>query len=77
VIPKINAYGEIELTGTASSPSGRRSVKLRGTVSTVTKDGYSKVWPDDGQEQVETRDGGKIWFMLEKIESVTIISSDT
>jgi hypothetical protein len=67
----LQAWDEIILTGTASSPAGRRYVDLRCTVATVSKEPAAaiKVWPEGGGDD---EDGGKIWFELTAIESVRL-----
>ncbi len=56
----------ILVTGTPTSCAGtpKRYDRLRGTVATVSADGYFKLWPDDADPQLDAREvfHGKMWF---------------
>jgi hypothetical protein len=51
----------ILITGTSSSPHGRRWDRVKAVVATVS-DGCVKVWVD--------ADSGKVWFPLDQIEAI-------
>jgi hypothetical protein len=66
---EIREWDRIVITGQASSPH-KRYVKMPCVVSTVSADGFVKVWPDD------ERDGGKVWFSLAGIEEVELVDRE-
>jgi hypothetical protein len=59
---------DVEITGTASSPHGRRFEKLRATIATIARKDCPalKVWPHDAS-LVES---GKVWFPIAAIEEI-------
>jgi hypothetical protein len=78
---------EVRITGTASSPAGRRFVSLVGVVAAVARptpaepDWYVKVWPHEEWEvnpdltEREILDG-KVWFPESGVEALELLRRD-
>ncbi len=74
ILSNVRADTEVIVTGT--SGSGRRHVRLRAVVATMSRNDAEwaiKVWPLDTKSDGSEIEGGKIWFVASNIEAIEVV----
>lgn len=74
VLQSIQCDDTVDVSGVGNS--GRRFTRLRGVVATVDRSEEEwaiKVWPLGREPDGSEIEGGKVWFVASKIESIEVV----